>query len=495
MALLSHLGFDIGASGGRALLGTVEDAKLVLAEVHRFANAMETIDSRLCWNTDRLFREITTGIAAAAASVRGRHLESIGIDAWGVDFALLGTNGTLLAQPIAYRDTFTDGIMNEVFTICPRAEIYTSTGIQFLPFNTLYQLFALKKYQPSLLERARALVFIPDYLNVLLSGQITTEYTIASTSQLLNASKRDWDWKLIDAVNLPATVFQEIVDPASSIGQLRGSIAAETGINTSVRILSVASHDTASAVVAVPSLSQNFAYISSGTWSLMGIETRQPIITSETLRGNFTNEGGVEDTFRVLKNIAGMWLLEECRRDWANTHESYDGLLAASMQAEPFARIIDPDAAVFLHPESMPEAIQQMLANSSQPAAQTHGDVVRCIFESLALKYRFVLEELRRISPHPIDVIHIIGGGSRNSLLCQWTANACGLPVIAGPAEATAIGNIMMQARASGAFDSLGTIRRTILNSITTHTYTPRDVSQWNDVFDRHRAQLTFQAD
>jgi len=488
----THVAFDIGATSGRAILGTVEDQRLVLTEIHRFPNAMETINNRLSWNTDRLFTEVKAGLSAAAASLNGAPIDSIGIDTWGVDFGLLDADGVLLAPPMAYRDPSTDGIMDEVFLRVPRSEIYTRTGIQFMQFNSLYQLFALRKAQPELLDRARALVFMPDLLNLMLTGEVTNEYTIASTSQLMNASERDWDWTIIDALDFPAPLFGELLQPASSIGQLRGTIAAETHTHSSTRILSVASHDTASAVAAIPTLTQNFAYISSGTWSLMGIETRQPIITDETLRGNFTNEGGAENTFRVLKNIAGMWLLEECRRVWGTAApESYDDLLAAALREEPFEHLIDPDAPAFLHPENMPEAIRHSLQRTSQSAPQTHGAIVRCIFESLALKYRSVLDELRRISPHPIDVIHVIGGGSRNTLLCQWTANACGIPVIAGPAEATAIGNIMIQANAGGAYGSLGTMRRTILNSFSPVTYTPQDCGRWNDTFDTYRMLFT----
>ncbi len=487
----AHLAFDIGATSGRALLGSIDDQRVILREVYRFPNAMETVDGSLCWNSDRLFAEIKTGISAAVASCGGTPINSIGVDTWGVDIGLLGADGALLAQPLAYRDRSTDGMMDEVFTLFPRSDIYSRTGIQFLQFNTLFQLYALKKYHPALLDQAHALVFMPDLINHMLSGQIANEYTIASTSQFLNASNRDWDWTLIDALDFPSQLFGEIVHPGASIGQIRGAIAAETGANASIRILTVASHDTASAVAAVPSLSQNFAYISSGTWSLMGIEAHQPIITADTLRWNFTNEGGVENTFRVLKNIAGMWLLEECRRTWSDSvPASYDELLAAAMTEAPFARLIDPDAPEFMHPDSMPKAIHDMLLRTGQPAAHTYGAIVRCIFESLALKYRAVLEELLCITPHPIDIIHVIGGGSRNALLCQWTANACGLPVVAGPAEATAIGNIMMQAKAAGAFDTLGTIRRTILNSISPVTYTPQDSSRWNDAFGRYQALI-----
>jgi len=490
--LQAHLAFDIGATSGRALLGSVHDQRVELREVHRFPNAMDSAGNRLCWNTQRLFSEITTGIAAAARELKGSPIESIGVDTWGVDFGLLGADGALLEEPYAYRDTYTDGIVDEVLAVIPRADLYKRTGIQLMQFNSLFQLFALRKLRPVLFDKAQAMLFMPDLINYMLCGQIANEYTIASTSQLLNASNRDWDWSTIDALGFPAGLFQEIIHPSSSIGRIRGPIAEETGANASIRILSVASHDTASAVAAVPSLSQNFAYISSGTWSLMGIETHQPINTEDTLRWNFTNEGGVENTFRVLKNITGMWLLEECRRAWgAHAPASYEELVALAMQETPFRHLIDPDAPEFAHPAHMPDAIRESLRRTSQPDAQSVGAIVRCIFESLALKYRSVLEQLRHISPHPIDTLHVIGGGSRNSLLCQWTANACSLPVIAGPAEATAIGNIMLQAKASGAFDSLGGMRRTILNSFSPVAYTPVDSTRWYDAFGRYRDLFT----
>lgn len=484
----AFLAFDIGATSGRALLGTLEDQRVVLNEVHRFPNAMDTHNNHLIWNTDRLFAEVKSGLRAAVAALGSTPITSIGVDTWGVDFGLLGADGTLLDQPYAYRDTYTDGIMEEVFATIPRADIYKRTGIQLMQINSLFQLFALRKREPALFEKAQALLFMPDLINHMLSGQIACEYTIASTSQMLNASNRDWDWTVLEALNFPDALFQEIVHPSASIGRIRTSLAEETGANSTIRILSVASHDTASAVAAVPSLSQNFAYISSGTWSLMGVETHQPIITEDTLRWNFTNEGGVENTFRVLKNITGMWLLEECRRAWGNTApSSYNELVTAAMNEAPFRHLIDPDAPEFAHPANMPEAIRQILARTSQPDAHSYGAIVRCIFESLALKYRSVLDELRHITPHPIDALHVIGGGSKNALLCQWTANACGLPVVAGPAEATAIGNIMMQAKAAGAFESLGGMRRTILNSFIPVVYSPADSSRWDDAYGRYR--------
>ncbi|HLP16270.1 MAG TPA: rhamnulokinase family protein, partial [Bacteroidota bacterium] len=394
--------------------------------------------------------------------------------------------GTLLSMPVAYRDPYTDGIMDEIFRIIPRETLYARTGIQFMQLNSLFQLYALKKLSPELVSQASALLFMPDLINHMLTGIAVNEYTIASTSQLLDASGRHWDWETIDVLGFPEDIFQLIVHPSATIGTLRTSIADETGADPLTRVLTVTSHDTASAVAAVPSLSQNFAYISSGTWSLMGIEARQPVITTETLERNYTNEGGADNSYRVLKNITGMWLLEECRRVWNCTGPgSYDELIEAALEAEPFRTLIDPDDPAFSHPDDMPEAIRSAARRTHQPVPETAGAVTRAIFESLVLKYRYVLDELRIISPHPIDVLHVIGGGSRNALLCQWTADACALPVVAGPAEATAIGNIMMQARASGAFDTLGTMRRIILNSFIPETYAPRNTSHWNDAYDR----------
>jgi rhamnulokinase len=486
MVMSSHLAFDLGASSGRAILGTLDDHHLTLTEVHRFPNAMRKENGQYFWDTALLFDEIRRGLAAAGRAMGSNAIASIGVDTWGVDFGLLDADGRLCSMPRAYRDPFTDGVMNEVFSIIPREVLYLKTGIQFLQFNSLYQLFALKKFNPGLLERSSCILFMPDLINHMLTGCIRNEYTIASTSQLLDASNRDWDWQIVQTLGFPERLFQEIIHPSATLGTILPSLAEEAGIDRNVRVVAVASHDTASAVAAIPSLTQNFAYISSGTWSLMGIETHQPIITKQTIEGNFTNEGGAENTFRVLKNITGMWLLEECRRIWnAAGSESYDALIEAALREEALAVLIDPDDPSFSHPDDMPEAIRSAAERTHQPVAQTHGAITRAIFESLALKYRSVLDELRIISPHPIDVIHVIGGGSRNTLLCQWTADACGIPVIAGPAEATAIGNIIMQARGMGSFDTLGTMRRMIINSFSPVTYTPGDIRCWNDAYER----------
>ncbi|MGE5316091.1 MAG: rhamnulokinase [Acidobacteriota bacterium] len=490
MGLSTHLAFDLGATSGRAILGILNGDQLTLNEVHRFPTTMTKENGRFFWDAPRLFNEITAGLTAARTASPGAPISSIGVDTWGVDFGLLDADGRLCAQPVAYRDPYTDGMMEKVFERIPRASLYARTGIQFLQINSIFQLFALKRMQPELLERASALLFMPDLIVQYLTGCMANEYTIASTSQLLDASKRDWDRELIATLGFPDRLFRNIIHPSSDIGPLHASAASAAGFNA--RVLAVASHDTASAVAAVPAESPNFAYISSGTWSLMGIETMQPLISEETLRRNFTNEGGAGNTYRVLKNITGMWLLEECRRIWKSTGgDSYGQLIDAAMREPAFRSFIDPDDAAFARPDDMPEAICRRISETHQPALATPGAVTRAIFESLALKYRAVLDELRAIAPHPIDAIHVIGGGSRNALLCQWTADACGVPVVAGPAEATAIGNIMMQARALGSFETLASMRRTIRNSFAPVTYTPNDTARWNEAYERFRNLTT----
>jgi rhamnulokinase len=484
----SYLAFDLGATSGRAIIGTLDNRRLKLTEAYRFSNAMHKENGRYFWNVSRLFNEITKGMAAACEASTQAPVSAIGVDTWGVDFGLFDERGALLTMPLAYRDPITDGIMDEVFGIIPRATLYEKTGVQFLQFNSLYQLFAIKKFNPDIFNKAAALLFMPDIFHYMLTGCASNEYTIASTSQLLNAARRDWDAGIIDALGFPRHLFQTIVQPSTVIGEILPALARKTGIDPHACVRATASHDTASAVAAVPALTANFAYISSGTWSLMGIETGAPIITPETLSMNFTNEGGACGTCRVLKNITGMWLLEECRRVWNMTDRgSYDELIAAAAGERPFRALIDPDDPAFAHPADMPGALCRAAALREQFPSASQGAVTRMILESLALKYRLVLDELRIISPHPIDVLHVIGGGSRNALLCQWTADACGIPVVAGPAEATAIGNILLQSIPSGCNTPLAAMRDIVVRSFPTVTFTPGDTGAWNKAYARFR--------
>ncbi|GAB4343962.1 MAG: rhamnulokinase family protein [Candidatus Abyssubacteria bacterium] len=478
----AFLAFDLGASGGRGILGELHGGKLSLREVSRFPNGMLSVRGHLHWNIFNLFERIKEGIHICA---RERVPDSVGIDTWGVDFGLLARDGCILGLPFAYRDSRTDGAMESFFKKVPQKRVYELTGIQFLPLNTLFQLESMVRDTSPLLELATDLLFIPDLLNYLLSGAKKTEFTFASTSQLYNPIKGGWENELLAALGLPLSLMQEIVPPGSVIGAISHDVSQEIGI-PELPVIAVATHDTGSAVAAAPAEGDDWAYISSGTWSLMGIETKAPIITSESMRLNFTNEGGVGRTFRFLKNIAGLWLLQECRRAWDQDKSlSYDDLLESAQTARPFSALIDPDWPEFLNPPDMPEAIRAACKRTAQEPPASRGEFVRCILESLALKYRFVLDQLRRISPLPINRIHVIGGGARNRLLCQFTADATGIPIFAGPVEATAIGNIMVQALSYGRVSSLAEMRDVIRRSFDVVTYLPDQTTQWNRAYER----------
>jgi rhamnulokinase len=409
------------------------------------------------------------------------------VDTWGVDFGLLAEDGSVLGLPFAYRDAHTDGAMDAFFEIVPRERVYELTGIQFMQFNSLFQLFAMKRDRSSLLEAARSLLFMPDLFNYLLSGARKTDFTFATTSQLFNPRTRAWEEELFDALDVPSTLMQEIVEPGTRLGELDAGVCRETGIDP-VPVIAAASHDTGSAVAAVPAEGDDWAYISSGTWSLMGIEVREPIIDEKVLALNFTNEGGVGRTIRFLKNICGLWLLEQCREAWTDEGAvGYNELLRDAERARRFCALIDPDDGAFLNPSDMPGAIAAFCGRTGQAAPRDRAEYVRAILESLALKYRLTLDQLRSVAPRPVNRIHVIGGGSRNEMLCRFTADATGLPVIAGPAEATAIGNIMVQALAAESVASPQEMRRVIGNSFEPVRYEPRDAAAWDAAYERFR--------
>jgi rhamnulokinase len=482
----SFLAFDLGAESGRAMLGQLQDGRLRTEELARFPNGMLSIRGHLHWNIFRLFEEMKR-VMETCSSGMGAHPASIAVDTWGVDFALLARDGSILGLPFAYRDARTDGAMEEFFEIIPRERVYRLTGIQFLQLNTLFQLYVMKRDNSPLLEVASDLLFIPDVLNYLLTGEKKTEFSFATTSQLYNPLKKGWDDELFDALRIPKSIMQEIVLPTTVIGKLDTSICRETGLDQTP-VIAVASHDTGSAVAAVPAEGERWAYISSGTWSLMGIETNRPLISDQALELNFTNEGGVEGTFRFLKNISGLWPLQQCRKAWEKERAySYGELIRTSGSAPPFKAAIDPDSAEFLNPPDMPEAIRQFCERTSQTVPASPAEFVRCILESLALKYRLVLDQLRRICPHPIERIHVIGGGARNDVLCQFTANSTGLPVTAGPIEATAVGNIMVQALAMGYVASLAEMRDVIRQSFELVRYEPQHAAEWDAAYERFR--------
>lgn len=480
----SFLAFDLGATSGRSILGTLENGRLQMKELTRFPNQMLQIGNHFHWNIYSLFEHFKA--ALAAVKNEGVEISSIGIDTWGVDFALIAKDGTILGAPYAYRDPHTDGMPDKYFGIVPREKVYGLTGIQVMNFNSLYQLFALKQANNSLLEAASEILFMPDALSYLLTGNKVVEYTIASTSQILNPKTKQFESQLLEAAGVSPSILGNIVMPGHVIGTLTDTLAEESELGK-VPVIAVAGHDTASAVAAVPAENERFAYLSSGTWSLMGIEVKDAIINDETFALNFTNEGGIEGTTRFLKNITGMWLLEQCLKEWKKEGISYayEKLVKMAESAPAFQSLIDPDHASFANPASMTKAIAEYCSATGQPVPENHAEFVRCIFESLSLKYRFVLGKITGLAPFPIEKLHVIGGGSKNPLLNQWTANAIGMPVVAGPSEATAIGNIMIQAKAAGCVDSLTEMRQIIRESVHLEEFLPENKSEWETAYQK----------
>ncbi|MDP8225864.1 MAG: rhamnulokinase [Candidatus Lernaella stagnicola] len=482
--MADYLAFDFGAESGRAVAGSLAGRRLRIREAHRFPNHLLTTEGRLHWDLDALFGNLLEGLQRHTAESGAPR--SIGVDTWGVDFGLLDAAGKLLESPTAYRDDRTRGAMEYFFHKLPRRRIYERTGVQFLPFNTLFQLASLVRDGSPLLERARDLLFMPDLFHYRLTGERFSEFTFATTSQLYNPRDYEWDERLFQALAISREWMQDVVMPGTVIGNVREEWAAQTGCGP-VPVVAVATHDTGSAIAAVPAQGEDWAYISSGTWSLMGVEAREPVIGDAAYEANLTNEGGVGGRFRVLKNITGLWLLQQCRRQWDPTR-SYADLAAAAQTAAPFVSLVDPDDAAFLNPDDMPTAIVDFCVRTGQPAPVGEAAMTRCIFESLALKYRFVLEQLRAVTGHEVNRIHVIGGGCQNELLCQFTADATGLPVTAGPVEATAIGNLLVQAMAMGEVESLTELRRVVRESFEMREYAPREPAAWDEVWPRFRA-------
>ena len=483
MKIYNFLAFDLGATSGRSVIGTLQDGKIEIRELTRFPNGITTVNGKCYWNLLGLFDSIKQGLAACARE--GVKPHSIGIDTWGVDVVPLGDDGSILGMPRAYRDPYTDGAPERYFEIVTREVVYDKTGIQIMNFNTLYQIYAAVQEGYTPIVKAEKLLFMPDALSYMLTGTAICEYTIASTSQILNPRNGKFEESLLQAAGVSADILPEPQLPGQVIAPLCEALADETRIGR-VDVVAVAGHDTASAVAAVPAENERFAYLSSGTWSLMGIETREPIISEESFRLNFTNEGGVDGTTRFLKNICGMWLLEQCRKEWARDGKeyTYPEIVAMANSAEPFAHFINPDDASFANPQSMLKAIEEFCVRTGQKAPESDAAVIRTIFESLALRYREVLEMLEKMAPFAIDVLHIIGGGSKNALLNQYTANATGKRVVAGPSEATAIGNVMMQAIGAGAVESLAEARKIIRASVETEEFLPQNTEQWNKAYE-----------
>ncbi|MCZ8518511.1 MULTISPECIES: rhamnulokinase [Paenibacillus] len=483
---MSILAFDLGASSGRALLGRLTGGKIEVEEIHRFGNDPVATCSRLQWDILRLYHEIQQGLLKAKH--RGETPESIGIDSWAVDFGLLDRNGELLGNPYHYRDHHTDGVMERVAARLGEQTIFGKTGIQFLPFNTLYQLAALKEADSPLLAGAERFLMIPDLLRYFLTGEALNEFSNATTTQFYNPLTGGWDADLLAGIGIPSSWFGSIADPGASAGQLRSSVSETLGLPR-IPVIAVAEHDTGSAVAAVPATDRSFAYLSCGTWSLMGTEVDRPVMGELSQKYNFTNEGGVGRTYRLLKNIMGLWILQETKREWdrAGREYSFPELVRLAGEAPAFGAFIDPDDGLFLHPGDMTPRIREYCARTWQRAPEGPGEVVRCILESLALKYRYVLELTETLSEQQFGGLHMVGGGIQNALLCQWSANAIRRPVWAGPAEGSAIGNLAVQWIARGEFSDIWEARRVIRDSFPVTVYEPQDGEAWEDAYGTFR--------
>ena len=483
----NYLAVDLGAESGRTIVGSLADGKLTLSETHRFPNGPVRLNDGLHWDVLRLWSEIKAGIGISSSKF-GNGIDSIGLDTWGVDFALLDKNNSLLSNPFHYRDARTDGMLEEAFKRMPREQIFTNTGIQFMQLNTLYQLLAMAVQRSPLLDVAKFFVTIPDLFNYWLSGEITNEFTNATTTQCFDPRKRDWANPVLEALNIPAHLFRPVTESGTMIGALLPTLAEETGLGKA-QIVAPACHDTGSAVVAVPAQAgnQEFAWLSSGTWSIMGAEVLEPCVNDKALEYNFTNEGGVFGTWRLSKNIMGLWLIQECKRTWAGQGEnlSYDEITRLAAEAKPFIAVIDPDDGRFFHAGDMPERIRTLCTDTHQTVPQTKGQILRVALESLALKYRLVLQRLEELIGRRLDPIHIIGGGTRNRLLNQFTANSTGRTVITGPVEATAIGNILMQAIGMQHLASLAEAREIVRASFKPEVYEPGQTPNWDEAFAR----------
>ncbi len=485
MAELKMLAIDLGASSGRGIVGSFDGKKLTLRENHRFSNDPVTLNGRLHWDILRIFHEIKQSITKTV--IEGDRVASIGIDTWGVDYALLDKHGRMLANPVHYRDDRTLGVQEKVSRIIPADELYGVVGLQTMNFNTIYQLFVEKEESPEAWKLADRMLNIPDLLNYFLTGVKANEYTILSTGALLDAKKRDYARDLLRRLDIPEHLFGTITQPGTVLDGLLPQVMSETG-KTDAKVMTVASHDTASAVLAVPTQEEDFIYISSGTWSLMGTELKEPLITPQTRQANFTNEGGAQNTIRFLKNIMGLWIIQESRRQWKRegTEYSFAQMEAWAKEATAFRSLINVDHPTFSTPGNMPEKIREYCRNTNQPVPETVGEVVRCIYESLALKYRFVAERIQEMMGKQAKVIHVVGGGTKDGFLSQMTADACGIPVAAGPEEATAIGNLMMQAIALGEVANVKQAREIIAASFDLKHYTPTaDRDSWDEAYDK----------
>lgn len=471
------LAFDFGASSGRAIIGCFDGDKITLEEVHRFSNDPVSVGGTVYWDVLRLFYEIKQGIVKA--KIAGG-FDSIGIDTWGVDFGLIDSEGKLMENPVHYRDSRTAGLVDEAFKTMPKEKLYGVTGIQFMELNTLFQLISLKKYRPWMLERADKMLFMPDLFGYMLTGKMCAEYSIASTSQLIDLDKRTWSDEILDAFEIKKSIFAPLVQPGTVLGELSKEICEECGVDP-VPVISVCGHDTQSAITSVPCEDGDFAFLSSGTWSLFGTELEKPIVNETSMNINITNEGGFDGSTGFLKNIIGLWLIQESRRQWKREGKeySYADLEKLALAAEPFKCFIDPDAPEFVPHGNIPERVREFCRRTGQYVPETVGEIMRCIYESLAMKYRLTFEKLRECTERDYPVIHVIGGGTKDGLLCQMTANSCDRTVKAGPIEATVMGNVAVQLMSDGSVENIGQARKIVAASSELKTFEPKDTDKW----------------
>ena len=481
----NYLAFDLGASSGRAILGTIEDGKIFLKELHRFANGPVSINGGLFWNILGLFSELKTGLAKALQETPD--IEGIAIDTWGVDYTFIDSDGFIVGNPRNYRDPRTEDVMDYAFNKISKEKIYELTGIQFMSINSVFQLAASVRDNDKQLQIADKLLFTPNALSYLFCGNVSAEYSIATTSQIFNPKTKAWAWEIINALGLKPTMFPKIVPSGTIAGELLPSIQEELKCGP-IKVILTGAHDTASAVAAVPvEPGSNWAYLSSGTWSLIGLELDEPLINAETLKANYTNEGGVGGKIRFLKNIMGLWLIQQCRDEWIRQgcEYSFGKMVELAAAAEPFFAFVDPNDQSFVTPGNMPQRIVDYCKKTGQRVPETHGQIIRIALESLAMRYRRSVIELEAITGKKIDVLHIVGGGCKNDLLNQFTANACGRKILTGPVEATALGNIVVQAMATGDVKDLAEARRIVAASTELGTFVPQDAASWDKEYDR----------
>lgn len=484
-----HLAVDLGASGGRVLAGQISDSGIELTELHRFANGGMHVGDRLVWNILGQWDQVAQGLAAASARY-GSAIKTVGADTWGVDYVLLDRNDDMVGPCVHYRDTRTRGLVEKSFERLSREKIFNATGLQFMEINTAYQLLAMREQNSPQLDIAERFLMVPDFLHWQLSGEKVNEFTNASTTQLLNPETCKWSSEVLRAFEIPEHLFSEPIQPGQSLGKVRGVVQQLTQLHADVEVVVPATHDTGSAVLAVPATTfaqekPDWCYISCGTWSLMGAEVSRPILTPEVQAYNFTNEGGVQGSVRLLKNISGLWIVQQCRAQWKREgHDwSWDRMIQMAERAEPMVSIIDTDDPAFVAPVSMPEAVREYCSRTGQTIPADEGAIIRCALESLALRYRMVLGYLEQLIGSDFKTIHMVGGGVQNRMLCQFAADACKRPVVAGPVEATALGNVMMQAIGSGELASVEQARELIAKATDILHYIPQPHGRWDEGF------------